>query len=352
MGNKLKNIFEDEAPEMHVNVLFENKESRKNFIESMNKALDLEENVSVNGIKGFDVFFQTSQGKHLIDSEENFVEFFVSPAKEKLPDDFDTIETDYGKFTFGFFRIHKQNEIIIKNAEDSVVHIRIEISLENQSVKFSFNPNFDNAKNIEEILKNYNAIIKLFSTFLKSSEEVKKHPTYIGLCNQEDFWKKTLALQDFLQISFNPSKINEATFEEDIRDIKELYLLIVKNTPVRRDLDNINDVIVSHLHKDLKMGEELFLSFTNNIRYDIWGTSFDIYRAFFIFHAKLEAIEETPNKQEYKLKLAGTDTKPLFCVYQGFLTKKEMKDKIESTGGKKEDELYFAKTLPEIIKDF
>lgn len=349
MGNILKDIFSSEEPQYGGTIKFVNSEAYHDFLKALSTVNDEEKGVEISGVDSMETFIETNAGKQILNDFGEIIQLFIALSTEQAPYE---VSTDFGRYTFDFERLVKKDEIVLKNNTDAIVHIRVVLKLKEGKVNITYKTNPHIAETIESIIYSYNATRYLIKSFLKpatSNNEVNKA---IGFFREyESFWKRVHELEKLLNIHFLPKNINDSL--EDRRDIEQLYLLLIKKMPIR---ENLRDISLSIKHnefsfeKGLKEGDKFGITLNEAYEYEVYGEKLSIFFATFIFNAIVDRIDDNQEKREYVIKCVGTDSEPIYKVYEGFKTLDEaetaLNDLNEFNGN-----LANAKTLNDIMHE-
>lgn len=324
---------------------FNSNEDYKNFHQALKTAFDEERSVPINGIDKVETFIETSAGKQMLFEHDKISSFFIFPNTEDIPY---TLKTDYGDYTFNFKRLVKENEIVIKNETNAIMQIRIEFKLHEKTVNYTYKVQFSFAKDIETIFKTYNATSYLLKKLFKQTVEGNK--AIDSLKASELYWKHVYELEKFLNLRFIPSEIGDIV--EDVNKIEELYILLLKNAPIRRNLNNVKLTIKKDNIdvKEVDKGKEIKIGVIETLDYKIYGASFSIYTFNLFFNSYVDSMLLDQNEAEYIITCNSIDDKPLYRSSLAFKTKEQAQTALKEPS-KYESTLLNARPLYTLIQE-
>ena len=349
MGNILRDIFSSDEPQYGGTLKFVNSEAYNDFIKALNTSNDEEKGVEISGIDSMEIFIETNAGKQILNDFGEIIQLFIAPSTEPAPYE---VSTDFGRYTFDFEKLVKKDEIVVKNNTDAIVHIRIVLKLKEGKVNLTYKTNPNRAETIENIIHSYNAARYLIKSFLKpatSNSEVNKVINFFR--KYESFWKRVHEIEKLLDIHFLPKNISDTL--EDRMDIEQLYLLLIKKMPIR---ENLRDISLSIKHKEfsfekgLKEGDKYGITLNEAYEYKVYGEKLSIFFATFIFNAIIDSIDDNQENREYIIKCVGTDSEPIYKVYEGFKTLDEAETALNDLN-EFNDNLANAKTFNDIMHE-
>ena len=204
-----------------------------------------------------------------------------------------------------------------------------------------YNVDMEKAKNINDLLEEYErmeAIIDLF--FKKDVENKELEELRRWLTVSINYFRRFQKVLSTLKIKDEKINIKEAEEKEFL--IEKLYLLLIENGKIRSNqkIKSINDVEIDKA----VIGEPIFVVYVN----DLFGNVITFYMVSSIFNAIAEDIKKDENGKK-KLLFSDTDSNPMYRVYSGFLNKKEA-EKEEKRVINKIEEYKEAKTLEEYLE--
>ena len=349
MNNPLREIFNNEDPEYKGKLFFETEAARNEFAQTIGAINNSEEAIEIEGIKKIEHYLESGKSKFQLDTHNEIIKLFVYPHCEDVPYE---VDTGYGKYIFNLKRFKKEKEIVLKNDEKDVVHIRVTIdNISEGKDKMNFHLNYKlnpkNAENIEDIIKSYNAFQELLKAVTKSDFRDNNLST---LRKFESQWKRVYEIEKKIGINFNPANINDSV--EDRNNIEEIYILLINQLPVRINLKDMTSKFTpdsSFKKEDYKIGSEMGLSFTDEARYTVFGETISFVRQNYIFNSVIETMDYNTDINEYTVKYVGTESNPLYSVCVGYLSYDDIPEIIDFN---QEYERYSdAKTINEIISD-
>ena len=346
MSNPLLKIFSNEEPTCNATLFFETDEDRKQFVQTVYSAEKAEE---ITGVKKIEHFLENGDSKYLVDNHSDIVKLFIYPHYEDIPY---SIDTDYGEYVFNLKRFNKGKMIVLKNDEKDITHIKIAIDSEKigePTITFNYKLNPRNAKNIEEIIKSYNALGKLLSQFI--SEKSNQQNGNIAILQElEFFWKRAREIETKVNVHFNPANIDNSI--EDRNNIEKIYILLIDRFPVRTNLNDLTLTLVADQefnNNDFKQGSKMAVSFVDTVEYTVYGEKISIDRQNFVFQSVIDSIDYNSETNEYKVKYVGTETKPLYRVFVGHVPPADITEKVDFNRDYKK--YSNAKTFNEIVSE-
>lgn len=208
-----------------------------------------------------------------------------------------------------------------------------------------YNVDMEKAKNINDLLEEYErmeAIIDLF--FKKDVENKELEELRRWLTVSINYFRRFQKVLSTLKIKDEKINIKEAEEKEFL--IEKLYLLLIENGKIRSNqkIKSINDVEIDKA----VIGEPIFVVYVNEQNIDLFGNVITFYMVSSIFNAITEDIKKDENGKK-KLLFSDTDSNPMYRVYSGFLNKKEA-EKEEKRVINKIEEYKEAKTLEEYLE--
>ena len=208
-----------------------------------------------------------------------------------------------------------------------------------------YNVDMEKAKNINDLLEEYErmeAIIDLF--FKKDVENKELEELRRWLTVSINYFRRFQKVLSTLKIKDEKINIKEAEEKEFL--IEKLYLLLIENGKIRSNqkIKSINDVEIDKA----VIGEPIFVVYVNEQNIDLFGNVITFYMVSSIFNAISEDIKKDENGKK-KLLFSDTDSNPMYRVYSGFLNKKEA-EKEEKRVINKIEEYKEAKTLEEYLE--
>lgn len=352
MRNPLKDLFSTDEPQYKLNLKMRDAESHAKLWDAINDSTEEERFIELDGIEKIDTYVETPDGKFLVDSSEGeIIEFFIGPSIENLPFD---VETDYGKYTFQFERIHKEKQIVVKTKADSPVLLRITHEYNSSKVNATYKSNPQSADNVEALLKIYNATYHFLRKFFKHETGEEISTLLSTLQNLESYWKRVHEIEKALNIQFAPSEVTDS--KEDEGEIEKLYLLIVKNLPIRRNNNEVAFTFNGSWDADNKelpnisVGSEMGVVSEGELHYDLYGAVFSIFTVDYFINATVASIENDLENDKYIVRCVGTETRPLYAVQCGYKSESDLPDK--DTAFSKDMELIKkSKTFNELMDE-
>lgn len=325
MSNLLNEIFSQDEPEYKGTLTFEDAAARAEFLKALDRSNEEEQPIEIKGIKNLANYIETKHGKHLYDSHAGeIIQFYVFPSFEARPFE---VDTDYGKYTFDFKQIKKNNnDIVTKNDENAIVHIQIITNQSEPEISFMYKLNPMGADSVETIVKSYNALRKLIERFMKVDIDDEVGRAFTSLSQLEAYWTRVRQVEKALGINFDPSRITDSNKDEG--DIELIYLLIIKRLPIRYTIKGFTVKMKysdSFDKESFGVGRQIAPPGVNGkISFSVYGEAFTIYTKTYFFNSVIDAIEDDINKKEYTVMCIGTETKPLYAVYFGYAVPDEV----------------------------
>ena len=205
-----------------------------------------------------------------------------------------------------------------------------------------YNVDMEKAKNINDLLEEYERMEAIIDLFFKNDVENKElEELRRWLTVSINYFRRFQKVLSTLKIKDEKINIKEAEEKEFL--IEKLYLLLIENGKIRSNqkIKSINDVEIDKA----VIGEPIFVVYVNEQNIDLFGNVITFYMVSSIFNAIAEDIKKDENGKK-KLLFSDTDSNPMYRVYSGFLNKKEAEKRVIN----KIEEYKEAKTLEEYLE--
>lgn len=335
MSNKLKDIFSNKMFDLGGNLYFQDSESHKKFLEALQIVENEGRAVEVKGVSSLTTKVRDGEMEYPFLEQKEITQLIIAPSTEDVPF---TLNTEYGKNTVLFKRYQTKNEIILETDANEVVYFKITFIKNTSNITFTYRTQPHLAKTIKDIVENYNTAIalldKLFiykdSQYL-SDEYALIYNTRESFLGSESFFKRLHLVEQELELSFQPALINDT--ENDVREIEELYLLLVEKKVIRLNAklnatESTEVTMKSGAHK-LEVGSKIDLTFLGEAEYTIYGQKINVLTANLLSNAIIKAVKEGEGGT-IKVLYGDTDNRPMYISYTGFKTADEAKQEMKT----------------------
>lgn len=358
MGNKLRDIFSSDFPELTSTISFSDATKKQEFENALKKAYETGEAVVLGDdvVSRINTRMKTKTGERLLDEQDNISHFTVAPSREPAPI---TVETDYGKYTFKFIRTYLKDKVILANDKNHIVYIIATFNTNNESkgitINLTYTTNPERATSVLDIAKTYNAVTKFLNQYLgaEASDNSDMQKSLSFFRRTELMCLQMHEIEKLYKHSFPPAKITKLNTQM-YRSIKILNLFLVKHLPIKQNLDDFTLTFKKSLsaenYNGLKIGSKNAFSLTSQEEFNILGKSLKVYLTSIIYNAEISSITEDDNGN-YDVICTGTDAEPMFKVALGFLTKAEASEALKCYNEGRLNDLLLAKSYEELLSD-
>lgn len=332
MANRVKEIFAKKDTLDKGSINFKDTESRKKFIEALNRVWEKGEAVEVEGIDSVDRNVVTDIEQYQVDHHENISKFVIAPNIEIVSH---IVDTEYGKKEIIFQRIKQKEKTVLHTEEDSVVFLKVVLDKTSSKSEISCNIQPKKATKTFEIIESCTVCLAFLNelhsnekdNINENNEKIVDFKKY--LVETIKFYKKILFVEKTFEIEIKPSDLFEDTTSEI--DLYELYVLLNDHQTLRLDSkihDFERDVTLSEnvlndpdFNKKV-VGNFVELPYVDKKEYKLWSKKVTLYCACLLSNTMVKEIKYLDGN-EARIVLTDTDSNPMYITYQGFLTKND-----------------------------
>ncbi len=342
MQNKLKDVFSNKEYEFGVSLLFKDPESKDKFIEALKTMENEGRAVNVEGVSKISTNIKDGDLSYPLLVENDISNATVSPSVKFIPI---KIDTEYGKKTINMESYSTHNGFVLKTGDKEAVFLKFDFHMHNGTINFVYKMQPGFAEHLREIIEKLAVALGLINRMFKSakkknledgSDAVAEIRRYLQM--ELKLLKKLKKIEEFFDIILDTSKISGLS-NSDIRDIRELYTLIIEKKAVRLDskltATETTEVKFKPCAKVPKVGENIDFIFPNTAIYSICGQNITIYTANILLNAVVKKIL-ADDKGEIKMLYSDEDRKPMYISYTGFKTEDEAKQELKVLMQKKQ----------------
>lgn len=325
MSNKLKDVFSDKMFEMGGNLSFRDKEAYDKFLESLKSVYDEGRAVEVDGVSAVSTSVKDGAMMYPLMVESTPVRFMVGPSVEPVSI---TVDTACGERTANFRRYETNNDVIVESNSNEIVFLKFAFRKGGHQVQFTYRMQSQFADKARDLMESYCVAIGILNHLFKPDNEQDISDDLDSLHTIKQsfqitylFWKKLSLIEDELALSFDPVKIGN--IDDNVRDVEELYLLLVEKKAVRVDAKLTTTElfgITLETSKDLpEIGQTIGLTFTDKITYLICEQAIVVYTANLVPNAIIKEYSETETGT-IKILYDDTDSSPMYISRTGHKT--------------------------------
>lgn len=353
MANKLKDIFSKKPLERKVRLDFYDEKGYSNFIKGLQELDKTGAPVEVNGIKAVKETIGNGDVNYSEKVETNIVTSTLYPAQEPINI---KLTTESGVRIVTLNRIKVDTGYLILAKIGQTIKFHLNINLEKQETKFSYEIKQKQAKDLHELIFDYETAVAFCRYLFKNENHMNKiesdsnHSEINNIKGVFDFFDKSLRTfnhLDYICTKFN-LEISPVNFGENnnYSDVEELYYSI-QGTPLRK-VESFSSLKTNAKDLDLAkknelIGTAIYLTFASKVTYDIFGKDVTLYSANLLCNAVIVEIDEQGN-----VTLQPKKDKSMYISYTAYTTAKEAEAGLQNI--MKEPEKYFnAPTINEYI---
>lgn len=237
------------------------------------------------------------------------------------------------KFTFSRQPIDSLDKIYIKSIEEKPICIEMYINnkIDNNSnvnVSFKININIDEIENVHEIVD----VCEFYNNFMTGDIEFhdakiknikfNELPDNLFLDEKIDFWKKVLKLEEYFNIKFNASKINDT---DDYEMVIRLYKSLIEGKSFK--LPNKVKTMTFESNESLdnvknKMGNKVLIDYIQDVNYELMGQNLHLFYYDKIENANISNIIEEGGK--YKIIFDDSEENNNSIIRQIYIDKNKL----------------------------
>ena len=330
MVNRLKSIFSNTPLEVEQKIEFQDRESYEKFMQALRNASESGEWEEVTGNIEGQIFAKIGEYFYPISKESTFNKLKIRLTSLQLP-----ISTEKQNEKI-YANFHKEKDLIVIESIEDLVKLRITL-FPNDEAKITYSFNLEEAKCIEDIVKNFKNAITLLDYVFKeaddlygsdeATEEVLTLKDFkIRFHNACVFWEKVGALEQKTKKKFDLSQIEISN--DIIKLVEELYYLLVENKIIRLDAKLSDGKIEGKKKKNdddfLKEGVPFSITFLNTYTYFLAGNEIKVYAVNYLLDAVIKEIHQADG-EIFEVIYGDSETSPMYISFTGFLEENEAK---------------------------
>ena len=213
---------------------------------------------------------------------------------------------------------------------------------------------------VGEIAYDFESAFAFISTLFPKTDYEPKGENEISLSQvllyfqvYGQFFRRLQAVENELEMSINPEKLNNLT-REDQHDIDEVYLLLCKKQILRRKmkLHSMDSISIPMIDRQpvMKVGSKILLSYSSEIIFSFLGEEKKLFGANQITNAVVTDIQQESDGSS-KILYGDTDDEPMHIAYSAFKTAQEAQEELK-TMLEHENDYIAAKTYSDYAKEF
>lgn len=328
MSNKLKDVFSDKMFEMGGNLSFRDKEAHDKFLESLKIIYDEGRAVEVDGVSAISTSVKDGDMIYPLMIESTPTKVIVYPSVEPVSI---TVDTACGKRAANFRRYETNNDVIVESNSNEIVFLKFAFRKGGHQVQFTYRMQSQFANKARDVMESYCVAIGILNHFFKpdNEQDISDNLDSLHTIKQSFqitylFWKKLSLIEDELALSFDPVKIGN--IDDNVRDVEELYLLLVEKKAVRMDAKlEATEATGITLESDKyipEIGQAIGLTFTSKTTYLICEQAIVVYTANLLTNAIIKEFSETETGA-IKILYGDTDSTPMYISCTGHKTPDE-----------------------------
>lgn len=328
MPNKLKDVFSNKMFEIGGNLSFRDVDAHNKFLDALRIVHDEGRTVAVEGVSAISTNVKDGSTVYPLMVESVPTQFVVGPSIEPVSI---TVDTDCGKKTVNFQRYETSKEVMVENSSNEIVFLKFAFLKGGHQVKFTCRMQSKFAKNAKDVADSFCTAIGVLNQFFKpdSAQSVSSDFEALQTIKQSfkitySFWKKLNMIQDELSLSFDPAKIEN--IDDNVRDVEELYLLLIEKKAVRLDAKltptESTGITLKPSEYAPEIGQTIDLTFTGEIAYSICEQDIKIYTANLLSNAIIKEITECQDGTT-KILYDDADSAPMYISCTGHKTPDE-----------------------------
>jgi hypothetical protein len=333
MSNKLKDVFSNKMFDLGGRIGFQDIKSYKKFLDALQIVQNDGRMIEVSGASTLTTNAKDGEMEYPFLEQKEVTQLIIAPSTEDVPF---VLNTVYGEKTVLFKRYQTTNEIILETDRNVIVYFKITFIKNNSNITFTYRTQPHLAKTVKDIVENYNTAIEFLNTLFIYKDNQDLSDEYALIFNMREsimrlksFYKRLYLVEQELELSIQPTQINDT--ENDEEELDELYLLLIEKKAIRLNA-KLNETtgmpIESGTHK-LEVGSKIDLIFLGESEYTIYGLNISIYTANLLSNAIIKDVKEGEDKT-IKVLYGDTDNLPMFISFTGFKTIDEAKQEMKN----------------------
>ena len=357
MANRIRDIFSDDRFSINGKIRFQNEGAYKNFLSALEMVRAEEVMVPVEGVVSISTNIEQSGMVFPLPDHKNITRFVVATNTESITVSV-TFNQEERKITL--YRTKLKDKITVRSKKDSVIDLLLEYMVEEEKSKFTYKVHLENATSVGEIAYDFESAFAFISTLFSKTEYEPKGENGISLSQvlwyfqvYGQFFRRLQAVENELEMSINPEKLNNLT-REDQHDIDEVYLLLCKKQILRRKmkLHSMDSISIPMIDRQpvMKVGNKILLSYSSEIIFSFLGEEKKLFGANQITNAVVTDIQQESDGSS-KILYGDTDDEPMYIAYSAFKTSLEAQEELK-TMFEHENDYIVAKTYSDYAKEF
>lgn len=358
MGNKLADIFSDREI-VRGKINFYTNEDKIRFNEALTAAVERGEVSKVNGIRSIFDIVSDGIGDYPLDIHNNVKEMWIGPSIDQFPVELKTISSISKKILFNRICLKDSTKIALLPGE--IVSIVMELNRNTLTTHFEYKVTPQKAKSMSELAEAFSDAFGVLEYLFKPDNEITSPESADAIQSIKaffrisyDYIKMMLGLENKYSINFDPKRIDELS--NCAKDIEELYYLVCEKKKIRYDaeissFETKNVEFTSAGSQAFFVGNKISVTFTQERVFSVLGENLTAYTANIFFNSIIKEILEDKNTGQKNILYSGTDLKPLYVTYSGYLTEAEAREELKLITSKSE-EYSKAKTIAEYHQEF
>ena len=323
MGNKLKDIFNENEVQNTLRVSFADEKAGKAFAASLQKVYQTGEPQKIEGIEKITAGCTDGTGHYAKDQMADAADIMIYPNKkeETFP-----VQTKYGEQMLELLSYAVEDGVVIETKEDFPVDVWLRMDRKTESCQFKFQYKPSRSESIEQIVKSYVTLYAYLKKVFLVKEEDKEYLQWSEICKQFEneitFFEKAWAVEKRLGQTFVTSYMKSASEEEwreCVLDIEELYTTLILGKAARLAAKlNATEQTCVYLEKDQQMetGKSIELTFTGKVTYRIFGEEISLYTANLLCNAVVKEVRHSAeNGKKTMVWYGDKDSNPMYLAY-------------------------------------
>ena len=357
MANRIRDIFSDDRFSINGKIRFQDEAAYTNFVSALEMVRAEEVMVPVDGVVSISTNIEQSGMVFPLPDHENIAQFVVATHKEPITIPV-TFNLEERKITL--YRTKLEDKIIVRSQKDSVIDLLLECMMKEEKIKFTYKVHLEKAMSVGEIAYDFESAFAFISTLFSKTEYEPKGENGISLSQvlwyfqvYGQFFRRLQAVENELEMSINPEKLNNLT-REDQHDIDEVYLLLCKKQILRRKmkLHSMDSISIPMIDRQpvMKVGSKILLPYSSEIIFSFLGEEKKLFGANQITNAVVTDIQQKSDGSS-KILYGDTDDEPMHIAYSAFKTAQEAQEELK-TMLEHENDYIAAKTYSDYAKEF
>jgi len=345
VANKLRDLFDDDSPEVTVKLSFSGQESYSDLLTAVKKATEEGEPSTVNGITGITIAYKDGESQYPIENHDEVSNFMVFPYDTPLRI---VVSTDKGKRELKFCRKNLKDGFELRNIDGRGASYKITLNTQSKSVSLNYNASYDEANSLEEMIDYYNTLYFFSKNMFRrdiQSEEVENVLNHF--ISAIIYFERLKRLSDVLNIEIKPNQVGQIDNEDWFID--QVFFALVENKIIRsnRKVNCMNNV---HFSNDKKPNDNpMIVTYLEQVHMSLLDKEVDVFIVSMAFNLIVDR-EEHEEDGNTKLFFKDDEKNPMYIASKMFLDLDDAKNELKNALDDKEPYAK-AKTLFDYIKD-